>query len=524
MKTLETFLKRQLSRLTRQQLTAFVSAIIVGFAGHCYIFTNSLLYHDGILSVHTKGATFSLGRWGLGFIEFIEKYTLGSYGSSFFHGLLSIILIANSSILIIDILHIKTKMSAAYIGAIMTVFPVVTSVFAYMYTAAAYWIALLCNVLAVYIVLRHRKHFYAVLLLTLGLGLYQAFFAVAISLFLLSMITDCMNDKMKNIGDILKQGLSYMFVMLSGLVLYLLINATVIKLLKVNMSSYKGADQMGKIEIQKIPDLLWKAYEQFGMDVNWSGINNALVLRLAIWGIILITILLFATVVCRGGQKNSNKIGLIILLCLTPAAFNGAYLFSTSASYSVHTLMRYSLVFALIMPIVPLEYLEGKQLLGRKGSIFVAEIMLPVLLWGVSGCYLYNNNVAYMKENFLQEQAISYYTVLISEIKGADGYADDLPVAYIGERNIADKSVITWPQFERVQITGYKGDISDLLNNYAWRIYMGRHCGFYPEVLEDTTEIERLPEVKEMPCYPDKGSIKIVNGVAVVKFAEADMP
>ena len=183
--------------------------------------------------------------------------------------------------------------------------------------------------------------------------------------------------------------------------------------------------------------------------------------------------------------------------------------------------MRYSLVFALIMPIVPLEYLEGKQLLGRKGSIFVAEIMLPMLLWGVSGCYLYNNNVAYMKENFLQEQAISYYTVLISEIKEADGYADDLPVAYIGERNIADKSIITWPQFERVQITGYKGDISDLLNNYAWRIYVGRHCGFYPEVLENTTEIERLTEVKEMPCYPDKGSIKVVNGVVVVKFAEA---
>lgn len=520
METLEYFLKRQLSRLTRQQLTAFISAIIVGFAGHCYIFTNSLLYHDGILSVHTKGATFSLGRWGLGLIEFIEKYTLGSYGSSFFHGLLSIILIAISSILIIDILRIETNISAAYIGAIMTVFPVVTSVFAFMYTSVAYWIALLCNVLAVYIVVRHKRYLGAVLFLTLGLGLYQAFFAVAISLFLLSMIIDCMNDRMKNISDIFKRGLGYVITMLSGLALYLVVNVAFIRLLKINMSSYQGADQLGKLDVRRIPYMLGKAYTCFGLKIEWSGINNALVLRLAVWGIMLITVLLFAMVVWYGGQKNSNKIGLIILLCLTPVAFNGAYLFSTSDSYSVHTLMRYSLVFALIIPIVPLEYLEGRQLLRRKRSIFVAEIMLPMLLWGVSGCYLYNNNVAYMKENFLQEQAISYYTVLISEIKGTDGYNDDLPVAYIGERNIEDKSVTMWPQFERVQITGYEGNASDLLNDYAWRVYVGRHCGFYPKVLEDTTEIEKIEEVKAMPCYPDKGSVKVVNGVVVVKFAK----
>lgn len=518
------YLEKQMHKVTKQQISAFGGAMIAGTISHGYVFANSLLYHDGILAVHTQGTTFPLGRWGLGILEWILTYTVGEYSNSMFNGMMSLFLIAVSSMLIVELLHLTQKLDAIYTGVIMAIFPVVTSIFAFMYTAPAYWIALFCNIFAVYVVCKHKKYVWGIVLLAIALGLYQAFFAVAISVFLLSMITDSIEGKWNSFREIIGCGLKYVMIMIGGLALYLLVNAAAVKVLKISMSSYQGTDQMGKLEIKEIPHLLWRTYDQFGLNVNWSGINNALILRLAIWGIILITVFLFVIIICRGEQNNSNKVGLLLLFCLTPMAFNGAYLFSTNASYSVHTLMRYSLVFALIIPLVPLEYLEGKRLLRGKLHVFVAEIILPLLLCGVSGCYIYNNNVAYMKENFLQEQAISYYTVLISEIKGTDGYNDDLPIAYIGERNIEDKSVTMWPQFERVQITGYEGNASDLLNDYAWRVYVGRHCGFYPKVLEDTTEIERLTEVKEMPCYPDKGSIKVVNGAVVVKFAEADIP
>lgn len=42
-------------------------------------------------------------------------------------------------------------------------------------------------------------------------------------------------------------------------------------------------------------------------------------------------------------------------------------------------------------------------------------------------------------------------------------------------------------------------------------------CGFSP-IMKDAAEYEQLPEVEEMPGYPDAGSIKIVEDVLVIKF------
>ena len=42
-------------------------------------------------------------------------------------------------------------------------------------------------------------------------------------------------------------------------------------------------------------------------------------------------------------------------------------------------------------------------------------------------------------------------------------------------------------------------------------------CDFDP-TLEDASEYENLPEVQEMPCYPDTGSIHMMDGVLIVKF------
>ncbi len=42
-------------------------------------------------------------------------------------------------------------------------------------------------------------------------------------------------------------------------------------------------------------------------------------------------------------------------------------------------------------------------------------------------------------------------------------------------------------------------------------------CGFLP-VMKNAEEYEQLPEIVEMPNYPDAGSIKIVGDVLVVKF------
>lgn len=44
-------------------------------------------------------------------------------------------------------------------------------------------------------------------------------------------------------------------------------------------------------------------------------------------------------------------------------------------------------------------------------------------------------------------------------------------------------------------------------------------CGFAPE-LGDAAEFEGNAEVASMPCYPEQGSIRCIDGKIVVKFAD----
>lgn len=58
-----------------------------------------------------------------------------------------------------------------------------------------------------------------------------------------------------------------------------------------------------------------------------------------------------------------------------------------------------------------------------------------------------------------------------------------------------------------------------IFNDYAWKEAMEFWCGFAPE-LGDAAEFDGNAEVASMPCYPDQGSIRCINGKIVVKFAD----
>ncbi len=59
-------------------------------------------------------------------------------------------------------------------------------------------------------------------------------------------------------------------------------------------------------------------------------------------------------------------------------------------------------------------------------------------------------------------------------------------------------------------MTGY-------VNNYAWLDFMQNWCGYKPNVV-DAAEAGNASEIESMPNYPKDGSIKVINGVVVVKF------
>lgn len=118
----------------------------------------------------------------------------------------------------------------------------------------------------------------------------------------------------------------------------------------------------------------------------------------------------------------------------------------------------------------------------------------------------------------MQTQMISYYTTLITRIESIEGYTEDAQVVYIGEYDKHDKNFVGVSEyFDDLDLPTYKGEL--IFNDYAWKEAMEFWCGFAPE-LGDAAEFDGNAEVASMPCYPDQGSIRCINGKIVVKFAD----
>lgn len=109
--------------------------------------------------------------------DVLVKFNL-CYVSPGVNGILSIILIAITGMIIIKVFNIKSCISAALIGGVLVVFPAVTSTFAYMFTAPAYFLALLLAVKSIDIIYKKQSVFRWLiggLVLSFAIGIYQAY-------------------------------------------------------------------------------------------------------------------------------------------------------------------------------------------------------------------------------------------------------------------------------------------------------------------------------------------------------------
>ena len=65
---IEKALKKIKERISPLQQWAFVAAMVIGLIAHGYIIFNRISYHDNTACLFSLGATYELGRWGLGII------------------------------------------------------------------------------------------------------------------------------------------------------------------------------------------------------------------------------------------------------------------------------------------------------------------------------------------------------------------------------------------------------------------------------------------------------------------------
>ena len=393
--------------------------------------------------------------------------------------------------------------------------PVITGTFGYMFTAPYYMIAFLLAVSGVWIANKKNKCSFliGILLMACSIGIYQAFIPVMMSLALLCFIRKLVTEISDNPKELILSGIYLAGAVISSVLLYFLINKCMLAYKGLNLKSYKGINNMAKEQFSVYLSRIPTAYYRFFSTQNIENFTSMFPFRLRhVYILILLFTAILSLYLIIKTFKESIFRGILLTLSVLMLPFTFNFIFIMCDSKVVYTLMLYGqlmlfVYFVWLINIFEFSKLNVTRIVYSFGTI--------VLLF-VSFSYCRYANINYLKTEFQQQRMISYFTTLIAKIKSVEGYQDELPVCYINSRKKEDLTIQELSRFELFYVPPDLGMKEDI-NHDAWTMFMNSWCAFSPETVDEGDFVD-LPEVIDMPYYPDDGSIKIINDTVVVKF------
>lgn len=498
-----------------------ISTFIWGLLAHGFMMFNKISYHDDTAMFFGATGMNSLtgqGRWMWGFFELLlGKIYVYDYSIPLYKGLFAFLFIAVSFMLISEILEYKNKAALVMLSGILVVNTTVTCLFGYIYMSLIFTFAMMMSIMAAYIICKFSKWYFwciALVLNVCAIGTYQLFFCTGMCTIIIYMIRQTMEDDIEWKKWWI-QALKYIVFCGISLVLYVVFTKLFVHIYNVSLTDYANIDSMGIVGIrQYIKRILFAYAVYFNPQTH---IGDGIYPSVSIWGYHISAIallMIFFMLVIGQFQRGARRRGLqlTILFVLFPLAIN---FICVLAGYS-YVMTFYCHIFLYIL----LIFLVERFLTGKVGKTILGGCLSLMLLLNIFFCRY--DNACYLKAEVLMENAKSYFTTLITRIQSTEGYLEEYPVAFIEPRK---KYVINdgiTEEFRNIRTVPY--NTATIVNDYMWSRFMYLWCGYQAKEVtgEDYESYVGLDEVKKMPSYPADGSIKVIDQVVVVKFADPE--
>ena len=233
-----------------------VVGLVIGWITHFYMLTHKLTNWDDATNLAQYGSGDFLGRW---FLKYIHR--LGTrYSIPAIHGVLMILILTLSACLVLEILHLHSTTAAILVPSLMVTFPSVACTMTFMFMAHTSAIAIFMICMAIYLLRKYKWGFIpCTVLLICSLGVYQSYISIAITLMLLGMIVDLLEDK--DVWRTLKHGILCVIVLLVTVGVYMWLCHVIYP--NIDNETYGGIGNMGDIAISEMPVLVARCYKRF---------------------------------------------------------------------------------------------------------------------------------------------------------------------------------------------------------------------------------------------------------------------
>ena len=485
-------------RFFAENKVPFLASLLAGLLTHGFALTNKLVNHDEIESLFGKGATITSGRWGLELV----KVLFPDWSMPWIYGCISILLMALAVCTAVRILGLRSKPMQALLGMLVLSFPALTGNFCFMFTSAAYALAFFLAVISVEQYLKGGKlHIcLAMLCLVMALSMYQAYISVAASIYVVLMILRALDGA--GVKDNVLFGIKALLMMAVSIAVYYAVTLLVFRFTGAEFNAYVTENVTGDVGLLRRLRMAYDAFFYIFSFRNFYVITSEVsrYIHIALARLILVSL---GIVTVQREKKN-------VLRALMPAVLTALLPLSICCMYlimsreSIHTLVMYSFVAVYMLLIALLERLN------IRGIKDLAALLLTVVL--ISNVYF--GNMTYLKLKLQYENAYSFYTALMAQVKNTEGFDENTQLAIIGRQ---DNLLHTFPELDTDLLMG---PANELVNIYSRENFIKYYLGFdIPFASEE--ELASLGEdarVQEMAEYPYYGSVKKIDDYMVVKL------
>ncbi len=511
------YIDRFRQRLTREQKTAFLAAFVTGFICHLFIFTNSMYNNDDIRYLYVTFDKPELGRWVQTYAGGISSY----FSMPVVNGVLALFYGSITAMVLVSIFDLKNRLGIILLSGLFITFPTVACLYSYMFAADPFLLSCLLATLAVWFVTRSETRWgwaAGALLLCLSVGIYQAYLSFALILMLLFFMLMLLQPGHYSDKAVLTMAFRYILMLGFGMAAYYVGMVCTLKIKHMELSSYQGISDSSIPGLSEIKYRLRMVFEDFAVFFRPSQVlafnrwmQAALLLSLFLLLFFLLTLYtrhqVYKSLLRSGGL-------LFCFLCIPPS-LNVFYLISSGAT--IHMLMRHAWCLLFIGVVI---FYEKAVPLCRPAAMRLLEWASFAALFLVVWNYILLSNIAYFNMNFRYEKTYALCIKIMDRIEQSDDYDKDRPIAFIGNYSKTYKMDATEALLD--PMTGMKGPRVFGGTSRAYLPFFQNCLGEDITIVtpEEEEALRATPQFQEMPRFPHKGSIQVINDVTVVKLNE----
>lgn len=505
-------------------IVTFVFGMIIHFNKYSQNIMTTDAYEIGI-NGNLDLWNISIGRWLFPIIFNRFRFNINS---NLYYTILFFIFLGFFSILINDFLNIKSKIFRVIDSIVLIVIPYTLNVLAF--NNFEYNFALICSVLAAKYFYNNTKKSYicGIIFTVFILAIYQSMINILLLLLIFKYFIDYIEEKEQFIKAIKKIVVNMLFIIIS-FGIYFFISKIVVNIYGIALNEYGGLQngitiKFGNIFIKKIYKCYTDFYEYYFTNTFIN--NSTYKIKYIYLAIIIIDMVLLQLIIIKIFIKNNNikkfilKYFLYIIYIISFPIILNVFdlvidlLFGYNITMSFGNIIPVFILIALIENVINNNYINSDKI--KKTLLFMIIILLIALTYTYS--IIVETTYIALEKNY--KQIYNTLNRLVSRIESTDGYKIGMPIYIYNIKSIEYLSEM---------------EISGNANLNRLSVFGNHPEGILKIILKEDfgidisiDQINNLDEILSskdyiyMNYYPDKDSIKIIDGVLIVKMGSGE--